>query len=81
MRDCCNNEHLQFVLILIVGKNQKFEYRIWTIFLKNKVLCYIQNEEEAVLYTLYSTTFERQNCIRMKCSLEKEKIVGVRNRE
>ena len=74
MRDCCNNEHLRFVLILIEGKNQKIEYRIWTIFLKNKVLCYIQNEEEGVLYILYSTIFERQNCIRMKCSLEKEKL-------
>ena len=44
-------------------------------------LACIENIEEAVFYTLYSTTFERQNCVRMKCSLEKEKIVGVRNRE
>ena len=44
-------------------------------------LCCIQNTEEVVLYTLYSTTSERQNCERMKCFLGEGRIVGVRNRE
>ena len=37
-------------------------------------LACIENIEEAVFYTLYSTTSERQNCERMKCFWEKEKV-------
>ena len=37
-------------------------------------LACIENIQEAVFYTLYSTTSERQNCERMKCFWEKKKV-------